>query len=190
MHVTEGESVLLHVEVTGAPKPTLVWYFEGKELQPDYSIDVADEDGSLSIPSAETRHAGVYKLVPTNVGGSVEKEVKLFVHKEGEDISGLVDQKVLKPVPVAEFGKYVEEHHADGNKQFRKKYKVSGVDGKVLVDTSTNGIAHTDEMFVLIFHVQCLPKDGDGCSVAVGTKPENMSRNKFKNIIVCMFGVQ
>ena len=152
MHVTEGESVVLHVEVTGTPKPTLVWYFEGTELQPDYSIDVAEEDGSVSIPSVETRHAGVYKLVATNMGGSVEKEVKLFVHKEGEDRSGDVDQKALKPVPVAGFGKYVEELHADGNKQFRKQYKVSGVDGKVLVDTSTNDIAHS-ETFVLISHV-------------------------------------
>ena len=144
--------MLLHVEVTGAPKPTLVWYFDGKELQPDYSIDVAEENGSVSIPSAETRHAGVYKLVATNMGGSVEKEVKLFVHKEGKDRSGVVDQKVLKPVPVAEFGKYVEEHHADANKQFRKQYKVSGVDGKALIDTSANDIAHS-ETFVLISHV-------------------------------------
>ena len=131
MHVTEGESVLLHVKVTGAPKPTLVWYFGGKELRPDYSTDVAEEDGSVSIPSAETRHAGVYKLVATNKAGSVEKEVKLFVHNEEEHIPGVDDQKELRPVPVAEFGKYVEEHHANGNKQFGKQYKVSGVDGKV-----------------------------------------------------------
>ena len=124
IHVTEGESVLLHMKVTGAPKPTLVWYFEGKELQPDYSIDVAEEDRSLSIPSAETRHAGVYKLVATNMSGSVEKEVKLFVHKEGEDTSGVVDQKELRPVPVAEFGKYVEELHGNDNQQFGKQYKV------------------------------------------------------------------
>ena len=57
MHVTEGESVLLHVKVTGASKPTLVWYFEGKELQPDYSIVVADK--SVTILSTETRHAGM-----------------------------------------------------------------------------------------------------------------------------------
>ena len=120
MHVTEGESVLLHVKITGATKPTLVWYFEGKELQPDYSIEVAEEDGSVTIPSAETRHAGVYKLVATNTAGSVEK-VKLFVHNEEENIPGVVDQKELRPVPVAEFGKHVEEHHANGNKQFGKQ---------------------------------------------------------------------
>ena len=131
MHVTEGESVLLHVKVTGAPKPTLVWYFEGKGLQPDYSTEVAEEDGSVSIPSAETRHAGVYKLVATNKAGSMEKEVKLFVHNEEEHVPDVVDQKELRPVPVAEFGKYVEEHHVNGNKQFGKQYKVSSVDGKV-----------------------------------------------------------
>ena len=131
MHVTEGESVLLHVKVTGAPKPTLVWYFEGKELRPDYSSDVAEEDGSVSISSVETRHAGVYKLVATNKAGSVEKEVKLLVHNEEEHISDVADQRELTPVPVAEFGKHVEEHHANGNKQFGKQYKVSSVDGKI-----------------------------------------------------------
>ena len=132
MHVTEGESVLLHVKVTGAPKPTLVWYFESNELQPDYSTEVAEEDGSVSIPSAEARHAGVYKLVATNTAGSVEKEVKLFVHNEEKHIPDVADQKELRPVPVAEFGKHVEKHHANGNKQFGKQYKVSSVDGKVL----------------------------------------------------------
>ena len=124
MHVTEGESVLLHVKVTSAPKPTLVWYFEGTELQPDYSTEVAEEDGSVTILSAETRHAGVYKLVATNTAGSVEKEVKLFVHNEEEHIPDVADQKELRPVPVAEFGKYVEEQHANDNQLFGKQYKV------------------------------------------------------------------
>ena len=124
MHVTEGESVLLHMKVSGAPKPTLVWYFKGKELQPDYSIDVAEEDGSVTILRAETRHAGVYKVVATNKAGSVEREVKLFVRKKQEYIHGVVDQKVLRPVPVAEFRKYVEELHANDNKQFEKLYRV------------------------------------------------------------------
>ena len=73
----------------------------------------------------------MYKLVATNTAGSVEKEVD--------------DQKELRSVPVAEFGKSVEEHHVNGNKQFGKQYKI---------------------------------------------EPENMSRNKFKNIIACMSGVQ
>ena len=126
-HVTEGESVLLHMKVTGAPKPTLVWYFEGKELRPDYSIDLAEEDGSVTILWAETRHAGVYKVVATNKAGSVEKEVKLFVHKKRERIPGVVDQKGFRPIPVAEFRKYVQDH-ANDNKQLENLYKVGNVD--------------------------------------------------------------
>ena len=34
--------------------------------------------------------------------------------------------------------------------------------------------------------VQSLPEVSDRQSVAVSTKPQNMPRNKFKNIIVCM----
>jgi len=126
MHVTEGESVLLHVKVTGVPKPAMVWYHQGKELECDNSIELGGEDGSVSIPSAEIRHAGVYKLVATNTAGSVEKEVKLMVCKAGEPITDIADQKEIGPVPVAEFGKYVEQHHANGNKPFGLQYKVGG----------------------------------------------------------------
>ena len=126
MHVTEGESVLLHVKVTGVPKPAMEWYYEGRELERDYSIELGGEDGSVSIPSAEIRHAGVYKLVATNTAGSVEKEVKLMVRKVGEPVSDIADQREIGPVPVAEFGKYVEQHHTNGNKPFGLQYKVGG----------------------------------------------------------------
>lgn len=114
------------MKVTGVPKPTIVWYHQGKQLERDYSIELGGEDGSLSIPSAEIRHAGLYKLVATNTAGSVEKEVKLMVRKAGElePITDIADQKEIGPVPVAEFGKYVEQHHANGNKPFGLQYKV------------------------------------------------------------------
>ena len=133
MHVTEGESVLLHMKVGGTPKPTLVWYFKGKELRPDYSIDVAEEDGSVTLLRAETRHAGVYKVVATNKAGSVEREVKLFVRKKQEYIHGVADQKLLRPVPVAEFRKYVQDHHANNNQQFEKLYRVGTVYESILI---------------------------------------------------------
>ena len=135
--MTEGESVLLHMKVTGAPKPTLVWYFEGKELRPDYSIDLAEEDGSVTILWAETRHAGVYKVVATNKAGSVEKEVKLFVHKKQERLPGVVDQKGFRPIPVAEFRKYVQDH-ANDNKQLENLYKVGNVDESTPVSSAVS----------------------------------------------------
>ena len=56
--------------------------------------------------------------------GSVEKEVKLLVRKEGEPVPHTSNQRAIGPVPVAEFGKYVEQHHANGNKPFGLQYKV------------------------------------------------------------------
>ena len=72
-HVTEGEEVFFAVKVNGQPQPTLIWYCDGKGIQSDYSQGIKT-DGSLSLPSTETRHTGVYQLVAKNSVGSAEKE--------------------------------------------------------------------------------------------------------------------
>lgn len=112
------------VKVSGLPKPTLLWYHEGKELDADYSMDVGKE-ANLTIASAEPRHTGVYQLVAQNSAGSVEKDVKLFVHVEGE-ATPAVQKRVmeLKAVPVAEFGRFVVQNHASNNRGFRDQYGV------------------------------------------------------------------
>ena len=74
--VQEGERVVFRVRVTGSPQPKLTWYHDGVEVKGDYSKELA-EDGSLTMPSAETKHSGVYQLVAANKAGSVEREVKL-----------------------------------------------------------------------------------------------------------------
>ncbi len=68
-------------------------------------------------------HAGVYKLVASGPSGSAEKCVELIVSVPGdEEVIGEVD---LTPIPVAQFGAYVTEHHANGNKKFFSNYTVS-----------------------------------------------------------------
>ena len=68
-------------------------------------------------------HAGVYKLVASGPSGSAEKCVELIVSVPGdEEVVGEVD---LTPIPVAQFGAYVTEHHANGNKKFFSNYAVS-----------------------------------------------------------------
>ena len=69
--------------MTGVPQPKLRWYHDGEEVVADYSKELA-EDGSLTMPSAETKHSEVYQLVAVNKAGSSEREMKLFVKKEGE----------------------------------------------------------------------------------------------------------
>ena len=80
-HVVEGEGVLFQVKVTGSPTPRLTWYQNGEMVTADYSMELA-KDGTLTLPSVESRHSGMYKLVAQNPAGKAEKEVRLFVQAE------------------------------------------------------------------------------------------------------------
>ena len=89
----------------------------------DYSIEI-DEQGSLIFPSIEFNHSGVYKVVATNDSGMAEKEVTVNVMSEGCDAVESEGSGETK-IPVAEFGRFVSEHHAQGNKKFRERFEVS-----------------------------------------------------------------
>ena len=64
----EGEEVYLKVKVGGHPPPTLTWYHDGKEVTPDYATEL-DDDGGVTFPSVEAKHAGVCVCVCWFVGG-------------------------------------------------------------------------------------------------------------------------
>ena len=123
----EGEGVLFRVRVTGAPKPKLTWYHDGVEVVADYSKELA-EDGSLTMPSAETKHSGVYQLEAVNKAGKSQREVKLQVDLEGmeEQIEEPSYESVTLsgPIPVALFGDHVEQKHSKNNKPFKDEYEV------------------------------------------------------------------
>ena len=89
----------------------------------DYSIEI-DEHGSLFFPSIELNHSGVYKVVATNESGMAEKEVNVSVMSEGCD-GGESGGSGETNIPIAEFGRFVSEHHAQGNKKFRERFEVS-----------------------------------------------------------------
>ena len=59
--MTEGEEVYLRVKVGGHPPPSLTWYHDGRKVTADYATEL-DQDGGLSFPSVETKHAGEYRL--------------------------------------------------------------------------------------------------------------------------------
>ena len=127
--VVEGERVELQVRVAGSPETKLTWYHDGEEVVADYSTELA-EDGTLTLPSAEARHRGVYQLVAENTAGRVEREVELNVSVEEEEKTQ--DDQVMPPqpkrefgaVPVAMFGGHVENNHASVNKGFNEEFQV------------------------------------------------------------------
>ena len=125
--VIEGKKVLLPVKIIGSPHPTLTWYHDNTRLGNDYAHEISS-DGSLTIITAEMRHSGTYRLVATNSEGTVEKQFSLKVITEEDEEPPLATAAEMiksRPVPVAEFGQYVSQNHANGNKGFSSLYTVS-----------------------------------------------------------------
>ena len=120
----EGEGVFFKVVASGKPEPTLTWYHNKKELTPNYSQEI-ERDGSLSIPSTELKHRGMYRLVARNSLGSTEQEVKLSVVMEGENTPE-VEHKSMDfiPISVKDFGKYVAKNHDNNNQGFKEQFQV------------------------------------------------------------------
>ena len=112
------------VVISGKPEPTLTWYHNEEELTPNYSQDI-ESDGSLSIPSSELKHGGIYRLVARNSFGSAEREVKLSIVIEGEQTPE-VEHKSMDfiPIPVKDFGKYVAKNHDKNNQGFKEQFQV------------------------------------------------------------------
>jgi hypothetical protein len=124
--VIEGEGLYFKIEVSGEPQPSVTWYHDGEPIWEDYAREI-ESDGSLTIPSVELKHSGVYKAVAANEYGSEEREVTLAVRREDESCEAdeREDQAVSsRPIPVLELGKYVAELHANSNQPFIALYKV------------------------------------------------------------------
>ena len=120
--VMEGERVVFGVRVTGAPDPKFVWYHDGEEVVGELS-----EDGSLTMPSAETKHSGVYQLVAHNPAGRAERQLILTVKKEQKD-SQSASQPIEQPSTaraVPFFGSFVEKCHLNHNQAFKEQYQVT-----------------------------------------------------------------
>ena len=59
-----GEQVVLSVNFTGIPKPTITWTFKGTKMEGDYATDSElDTNGSLLFFCVESKHAGRYVIL-------------------------------------------------------------------------------------------------------------------------------
>ena len=125
-NITEGEGVYFKIKVSGVPRPTVTWYHNGEPVRADYAREI-EADGSLTIPSTELKHSGIYKAVVANQHGSEEREIKLTVNEEGgASADAAIGDGVVssRSIPIPEFGKYVAELHVNSNKLFKDLYRV------------------------------------------------------------------
>ena len=125
--VMEGTRVEFSVEVIGTPQATLTWYHNSTHVDNDYAHEISS-NGTLTIVTVEMKHAGNYQLVATNSVGTTEGKFTLKVISETPDeapSAGNDRVEVSHPVPMAKFGQYVSQNHANGNKGFTTLYNVS-----------------------------------------------------------------
>ena len=123
--VMEGARVEFPVQVIGTPHPTLTWYHNNTCVNNDYAHEISS-NGTLTIITAEMKHAGNYQLVATNSVGTVEGKFTLKVVSKSPLIpSPATGNGVSHPVPMAVFGQYVSQNHANANNAFIQLYHVS-----------------------------------------------------------------
>ena len=109
--------------VTGYPRPSFTWYWNGTKMTTDHSFTFG-EDGSLVIHTAEMGHAGVYELEVANELGVDRRRVSLGVYGSEIELPG--DYQMTVPaVPLAKFGPYVAKSHEKNNTGFNNQYRVS-----------------------------------------------------------------
>ena len=123
-NITEGEGVYFRIKVSGEPQPTVTWYHDGEPVRADYAREI-ESDGSLTIPSTELKHSGVYKAVAANSHGSEEREIKLMVNEEGGASTAVAVGDIVssRPIPIlskifmrwALYHLYVKYTHTNGN---------------------------------------------------------------------------
>ena len=119
---SEGEQVTLTVKVAGSPTPTVTWLFNGRKVKDDYSTEVG-KDGSLTLITVESKHAGTYTFTVSNKVGSAEGCTKLVVRAEDEERAS-ASRVESNPVTREKFGEYVSGLHTHNNGGFVVQFQV------------------------------------------------------------------
>ncbi|VBB33328.1 unnamed protein product, partial [Acanthocheilonema viteae] len=92
----EGTTVRLDCEVTGKPRPSITWYFNGKKLKRSRKYGMNLEQTSLNIYSFLERDVGKYTCVAENAFGQIETsaEARLISSSPPVITEGPENQKV------------------------------------------------------------------------------------------------
>ncbi|XP_043238684.1 hemicentin-1-like isoform X2 [Amphibalanus amphitrite] len=92
--VRTGEPLRLKVQITGAPRPDLLWTKDGVPLPPE-SGAIQEESGDLLIPNASPSDAGKYALHATSPAGKAVYDFKVDVISVTVNDAGVSDRQVI-----------------------------------------------------------------------------------------------
>ncbi|XP_046833263.1 uncharacterized protein LOC124430549 isoform X3 [Vespa crabro] len=96
--VKRGDRVLMEVEITGTPEPTVIWYKDDvpvKEQPPALRIRQQGNCYILQIDKAEKVHAGKYMVRATNAGGEAQSIADFAVFEPTPDTMTEVHKTVI-----------------------------------------------------------------------------------------------
>uniref|UniRef100_A0A0B7API1 Obscurin n=2 Tax=Arion vulgaris TaxID=1028688 RepID=A0A0B7API1_9EUPU len=127
---SEADTIILRCVITGPPAPTVVWYknevllTEGNRLKMNLE---EDGEATLTIKSAKSYDAGIYKCVGRNKFGRVSNRMRLQLG----DVPGRPGQPAVDHVSSTDALILWEAPRSDGNSGilfYKLDYKTSGQD--------------------------------------------------------------
>ncbi|XP_077377558.1 hemicentin-1 [Festucalex cinctus] len=92
----EGVAITLSCEMSGVPKPVVVWSKGRQPLPRDSSSLQADPNGNLRIPHPATDDAGIYVCTATSPVGYASREIQLSVNTMPRIVGGSDHDGIIK----------------------------------------------------------------------------------------------
>uniref|UniRef100_A0A1I8GUQ1 Fibrillar collagen NC1 domain-containing protein n=1 Tax=Macrostomum lignano TaxID=282301 RepID=A0A1I8GUQ1_9PLAT len=128
---SEGEPLEMSVQITGSPVPQVVWFKDGKKIEPspDFILGNDGETSFMKIPEVFQEDSGRYEVVATNPHGTAKSGANLRVRPlstEGIKISPqmYVNQSAQQP---PEFTKLFRDQTAKTSEPITISCEVTGI---------------------------------------------------------------
>ncbi|KAJ8687531.1 hypothetical protein QAD02_023325 [Eretmocerus hayati] len=84
--IKKGDRVVMEVEVTGTPDPTIVWFKDDEPIiEPEFGMKRQGNSYYLLIDKAEKEHSGKYMVQATNAGGEAQSIADFAVFEPTPD---------------------------------------------------------------------------------------------------------
>ena len=76
-----GHTLIILVDITGFPDPTVTWYQDDKEVTQSDKITIEGDNkfSRLTIKGATGKHSGKYKVVAKNNIGEAEEKMDVTI---------------------------------------------------------------------------------------------------------------